>query len=606
LTNTEQFAILVITMQLNWNARYRISLETRNGHEYYYATRSYRQKIEKTSLQQSSMSRSKIKGSGKSKVVHEKKYLGTSQTILQKLFQSEKVEKISSKEYGLPMAIYQLAQDIGLMEIMDEALPYQVKGIKASEFILISTISKLQGSISKEKTGDYFSGTVLPGVMGISAKDLNSKSYWSIFEKIISEKDLKSKKREKQKALNDKLNIEDLEELIDDQKLETIEERVWKNLLQKYNLLLDILLCDGTNYFTYYQDHTRNSLGQKGKNKKGRHQLRQIALFLAVTGDGFPFLSQLACGQQHDATMFPTAMTKMIQRYHGVMKDAEKIKMAFDKGNNSKKNLQLIAKHEYVGSLSPSQQPHLADIALEAYTQKYKDFNVYEGEEAVFGQAHKIFMTYNSALYHKQRQSFFKQKDKAIFLLREMFEKHKNADTISEQLNQVLHENKILHSRAARYLSYEIESDQLKIIEDADSIEKKTKAFGKNIIFTNNLNANCQDTVGAYKEKQKVEDSFRTLKDHRIISMHPLWHWTDSKIRMDAFISVLAYLLIKLLQYLADQAGLKMSVASLITALEGIREVFLVYPDKTAEKRLEDQPPLQQQLLAAFGLPSSG
>ena len=87
-----------------------------------------------------------------------------------------------------------------------------------------------------------------------------------------------------------------------------------------------------------------------------------------------------------------------------------------------------------------------------------------------------------------------------------------------------------------------------------------------------------------------------------MISFHPIWHWTDSKIRIDAFISVLAYLLIKLLQYLAKQDGLEMSVTSLIKALQGVREVLLVYPNNIAIKQLEDQPPLQMQLLTKFGL----
>jgi hypothetical protein len=59
------------------------------------------------------------------------------------------------------------------------------------------------------------------------------------------------------------------------------------------------------------------------------------------------------------------------------------------------------------------------------------------------------------------------------------------------------------------------------------------------------------------------------------------------------------------LQYLAKEDGLQMSVASLIKALEGIREVLLVYPDNTAVKKLEDQPPLQMQLLNTFGLVDS-
>jgi len=580
-------------------SKYTIFPENKKGNKYYYAARTYRVKLNPENA-------GKNKGSGKSKVVCEKIYLGTAQEVLSKLTGGDdSPQKISSYEYGLPMAVYKLAQDIGVMEIMDEVLPYKVKGIRASEFIIISAISKLHGSISKDKTGEYFGTTVLPERMGIKATDLHSKTYWDMFEKIISEKELKEKKLAKGKAFNDKLSMDELEGLIDDEKLETIEENIWIRLLQKYNLLLDVLLYDGTNSFTYYQDHTINSYGQKGKNKKGRHNLRQIGLFMAVTGDGLPFMSQLACGNMHDAKIFPTAMNKLIKRYHRLMSEASKIRIAFDKGNNSMKNMKVISGHEYVGSLSPSNHPKLTAIPLDEYTKTYKGFKVYEGETEVYGGEHKIFITYNEALAYKQRAGFLKHMNTVKRLLQEEFNKHKTTEDLQERLKGILHNNKVLCSRACRYLGYEITGDGITIIENLDEIAGKEKVFGKNIIFTNKLEAEYTEAIGTYKEKMEVEESFKTIKDHRMISFHPIWHWTDSKIRIDAFISVLAYLLIKLLQYLAKQDGLEMSVTSLIKALEGVREVLLVYPNNIAVKQLEDQPLLQMQLLAKFGLVDS-
>lgn len=651
----------------------RLVTEIINGKKYFYASWSYRKKIDTNKT-------GKTKGSGKSKVVSHKKYLGTETAVLEKLTSSKNSPRIVySKEYGLPMSIFNIAKEIGLFNIIDDVLPYKVNGVKASEFIIISAISKLNGSISKEKTGKYFDTTVLPDVMGVKAKKLHSKSYWSMFEKIISEKELKEKKTTIGKRFNDKLTIEELEELINDNKIELIEERVWSNLLEKFCILLDLLLYDGTNYFTYYQDHTRNSYGQKGKNKKGRHNLRQIGLFVAVTGNGFPFISQLACGNLHDATLFPTAMTKLIKRYHNLMNEAAKIRLSFDKGNNSKKNLKAISNTEYIGSLPPSSHDDLISIDLGKYTKQYKDCAVYEDIKEVFGSKHKIVITYNDNLKMKQQKSFFKHIEKAISGLKEKFSNHKeikvqklkeelnnilinnkidnndaakylgykiyngkiiikdksknilnnnkknnylknkndiikllykrveehkqeNAKELEDSLNFILNSNKILYSKACRYLDYEITKDKLIIIKNEKEISKKEKAFGKNIIFTNKLNLDPIVVIGGYKDKYKVEDAFKDIKDHRLISLHPLWHWTDSKIRIDAFISVLAYLLIKLLQYLASQQGLKMSIPSLITALKGIREVVMVYSDKTAERKIEEIPPLQEKLLKTFGV----
>jgi len=648
----------------------RLITEIINGKKYFYAAWSYREKIDKDKA-------GKIKGSGKSKVITHKKYLGTEKAVLEKLTSSRNFpQKVYSKEYGLPMSVFNIAKEIGLFEIIDDVLPYKVNGVKASEFIIISAISKLNGSISKEKTGEYFEKTVLPEVMGVKAKKLHSKSYWSMFEKIISEKELKKKKTKIGKEFNDKLTIEELEELIDDNKFEIIEERLWANLLAKYTILLDLLLFDGTNYFTYYQDHTRNSYGQKGKSKKGRNNLRQIGLFVAVTGNGFPFISQLACGNLHDATLFPTAMTKLIQRYHNLMNEAGKIRLSFDKGNNSKKNIKAISHTEYIGSLPPSNYDDLISIDLDNYTKHYKDCAVYEDSIELFGSKHKIFITYNNNLKIKQQKSFIKHKQRVISALKEKFSNHKdikvgklkeeldtilannkigednalkylsykisnnkliikdkqknisdndnflecknkiikllkkridehkreNAKELEESLTIILNTSKILHSKACRYLDYEITNNKLIITENNKEILKKEKVFGKNIIFTNNLLLDHIEAIGGYKDKYKVEDAFKDIKDHRLISLHPLWHWTDTKIRIDAFISVLAYLLIKLLQYLASKQGLKMSIPSLVTALQGIREVIMIYPDKTIERKIEEIPKLQETLLRTFGV----
>ena len=44
-----------------------------------------------------------------------------------------------------------------------------------------------------------------------------------------------------------------------------------------------------------------------------------------------------------------------------------------------------------------------------------------------------------------------------------------------------------------------------------------------------------------------------------------------------------------------------MSVPALLTALKGIREVVMVYPDKTVQRKVEDVPLLQEKLLRKFG-----
>ena len=46
--------------------------------------------------------------------------------------------------------------------------------------------------------------------------------------------------------------------------------------------------------------------------------------------------------------------------------------------------------------------------------------------------------------------------------------------------------------------------------------------------------------VGAYRSQHHVESDFRQMKDHRVVSFSPMFHWTDQKIRVHVFYCVLA------------------------------------------------------------------
>src|SRR6266436_4677821 len=58
----------------------------------------------------------------------------------------------------------------------------------------------------------------------------------------------------------------------------------------------------------------------------------------------------------------------------------------------------------------------------------------------------------------------------------------------------------------------------------------------------------------------------------------PMFHWTDSKIRVHAFYCVLALILGSLLQRRAAQNGLPLSMQGLFKVLSGIQEVTNVFP----------------------------
>jgi hypothetical protein len=77
--------------------------------------------------------------------------------------------------------------------------------------------------------------------------------------------------------------------------------------------------------------------------------------------------------------------------------------------------------------------------------------------------------------------------------------------------------------------------------------------FGLRVLITDRAEWTTAQIIEAYRGQSKVEAAFRDLKDPRMLSTRPQFHWTDHKLHVHAFICVMAYLLITLLHRRAQQ-----------------------------------------------------
>jgi transposase len=112
--------------------------------------------------------------------------------------------------------------------------------------------------------------------------------------------------------------------------------------------------------------------------------------------------------------------------------------------------------------------------------------------------------------------------------------------------------------------------------------------------------------VAAYRSQADVEAGFRQLKDPKVVSFSPMFHWTDQKIRVHVFYCVLALAVAHLLRRQAAQAGIVMSVRELLATLAGIQETVLLYQGARGRPRarhvLTEMDPIQQRLYDLFSL----
>lgn len=587
-----------------------IILKRQGNRRYYYYERSHRVKIDPNA-------KGKTRGSGKSRVVTEHLYLGTAEEVVKKLAdRKDHLEplEVVKKQFGLPVALFEMAERISLRDIINSLVPGSVKGISIADFVLIAAINRVGNHHSKESMGRWYQQTDLGRIQKVIPSKLNSKTFWYAYDRIISERGIKEKKKAKGLAPNDKIDIDVLEEVLDDSKIEGIEKGIWENLMKVFKgLLLDVVLYDTTNFYNYHQVTTPNSLAQFGKNKQHQDDKRQVGLQLAILRDlGFPIFHNVYCGNINDATLFPTAIRSLIRRYHEVVKGTERLVVVFDKGNNSQKQISLIEKEkmplDFVGALVPSQHKDLIRIPLSSFDQKAGKFLVHRTSKKVFGANRPIVITYHEATAIRQDRRFEGQMKRVMKEAKAYFETVAKEPTsqVQARMETFLKTQKVGTSQALRFYQCQVYHNgwvnRLTLTRKRSEVSLKKASFGKKVLFTNLKEASTKDILDYYKGGHQIEDTFHHVKDRDLVPYAPAYHWTDSKIRIHAFVCVIALLLLKLLNYVARENDIRMSSKLLIEELQDINLLVLVYSVKKAVKKISSLSTVQKRLFALFTL----
>jgi len=139
--------------------------------------------------------------------------------------------------------------------------------------------------------------------------------------------------------------------------------------LRKYNITLDSVLLDMSNFFTYIAStNERSSLAQRGRNKQKRMDLKQFGLLLVLSRqDHLPLFHKVYAGNLTDRTIFKENFHEILARFKALSGSLEELTLIFDQGSNSKKTLKEVKENiHFVGALSPHQHK---DLIYEANPQ---------------------------------------------------------------------------------------------------------------------------------------------------------------------------------------------------------------------------------------------
>jgi len=114
-----------------------------------------------------------------------------------------------------------------------------------------------------------------------------------------------SEYREVDFALLDSANFWDHMEKVSNAQIEAIGDAVSQRIVDRYDISLDCLLYDMTNYFTQMSPVTESDLSHYAHSKAGKHQLRHAGLALLCNRDeGMPLFHRTYPTNIHDSKLF--------------------------------------------------------------------------------------------------------------------------------------------------------------------------------------------------------------------------------------------------------------------------------------------------------------
>jgi len=538
---------------------------------------------------------------GKPRIVSQR-YLGSAAEIAARLSEKGPGEPDRTRHlaFGDVAATWSVILRLGVAEIVDDVVGARRgdAGASVGTYIALATLNRVVDPCSKLAFSEWWGKTAGDRWLTISSGALDHRRFWEAMD------------------------------AIDEDDLQEIERRIVVRMVETFSIDLSGLVLDMTNFATWIDSaNDRAPIAQRGHSKQKRNDLRICGLGLVVSTDGgVPLVSHAYPGNKPDVTQFGVMVTELVARFGALLPDddvrtGDRLTLVYDAGQNSDDNYQLLdgSPLHFVGSLPPSDHPDLLAVSKDRYAvvdaERFVGLIAFETTKVVFGKERRLVVCHSEGLHAKQSRGFDQTLAKAHRQLTEIQARLARGRTRRAKEKVEAEVAGILAPRwVSRVITWTLTGESPTELRLSFRTDDKARAaleeelFGKRILFSDKdiEQASTTTIVAEYRSQETVEGDFRQMKDPKVVSFSPMFHWTESKIRVHVFYCVLALMTARLMVREVERAGMHLSVRELLATLAGIQETVLLYQGETgrprARRMLTDIDPVAQRLYDLFGL----
>jgi transposase len=526
-------------------------------------------------------------------------YLGTVANIAKMATgaNTAEINRIESKSFGSLWVASQIAKSFDLVDIVDRFLKPDTKGgPTVGEYFLYAVLNRMVESVSKEALPEWFASTAIQFIRPVKDLELlDSRGFWRAWEQV------------------------------DEETLHKIADAFFGKVGEFLKSDTDCVLFDTTNFYTFMDSKTDSELARRGKNKQGRHWLRQIGLALLVDRKTkLPLYYQEYEGNCHDSKIFGRIMDDILKvmKQHG----RQDMTIVVDKGMNAEENFAAIDAANGMGFIT-TYSPYNEERLIHVDMKKFAPVDTVRNRELVecgreddqilawrtegeyWGAKRLVVVTYNPVSATKQRYAFDQKLLRLGALLMEFKARvNKNArDWQNEKTirNRISAECKERHLREDLYeIRFENTPNGLRMFcqKNHYQIGRSLDWLGKNIIITSRTDWSTEEVVKSSLDRYIVEESFRKAKHDRLVSVNPIRHWTDPKVRCHFLSCIIAEVFLRLIEMKLADAGYHHTADVVMRSMHELHSSLCWVKGKQSPQRLIEYPnALQASILAAFG-----
>ena len=318
---------------------------------------------------------------------------------------------------------------------------------------------------------------------------------------------------------------------------ESLQKEVFWSTASLLNLTVDLIFFDTTNTYFEIEEPGPSELKAYGKSKEKRDDLPLVTVGLAVTREGIPVRCWVLPGNQHDSQSVAQVQQDLNNWKLG------RVVWVMDRGMTSDENRRILQKAggQYILG-EKLRGNHMSEMALrqpgrfKVIADNLHVKQVYVGEGT---GRRRYVIAYNPQQAEADRITREQNLDRLRCEL----------EVINTKKRKKLHCRLLLHQAMGRYVK-ELKSGKLKI--DLAKVKQEEALDGKYLLSTSDESLSVEDIALGYKQLLEVERAFRTLKSS--LSLRPIYHSKDDRIRSHVLICWLALLLVRLAEVETDMS----------------------------------------------------